>query len=205
MEGRGRWRWWGLKLRVEGGGGVKEREGFAKRSAGGRESRETEENGQRGQDAKGVINEGSVTRWMDEEGKRRREKECEAAVYLPNKLDRISSIIKERDGENTLSHTHTHTHKSRRARTCTHTHTHTHTHTDAQKNFSSSGTDHTPSFSHTPANQHASTQLCGSVRACVGVSVVSARGELLSCVRISQSHLQLVGESPRPLQGRRLI
>ena len=185
MEGRGRWRWWGLKLRVEGGGGVKEREGFAKRSAGGRESRETEENGQRGQDAKGVINEGSVTRWMDEEGKRRREKECEAAVYLPNKLDRISSIIKERDGENTLSHTHTHT--------------------DAQKNFSSSGTDHTPSFSHTPANQHASTQLCGSVRACVGVSVVSARGELLSCVRISQSHLQLVGESPRPLQGRRLI
>lgn len=46
---------------------------------------------------------------MDEEGKRQRE-ECEAAVYLPNKLDRISSIIKERDGENTDAHTHTHTH-----------------------------------------------------------------------------------------------
>lgn len=40
------------------------------RSAGGRD-RVERESGQRGQDGKGVINEGRVARWMDEEGQRR--------------------------------------------------------------------------------------------------------------------------------------
>lgn len=38
------------------------------------------------------------------------ESECEAAVYLPNKLDRISSIIKEeREMGKTQTHTHAYT------------------------------------------------------------------------------------------------
>lgn len=128
----------GVKLRVEGGGGVKEHGGFAKKVGeecwGKGQSRERErENGQRGQDGKGVINEGRVARWMDEKGKRWREKECEAAVYLPNKLDRISSIIKERDGENTDADTHAHTlmHKriSHHPTHITHTPTHLPSHT----------------------------------------------------------------------------
>lgn len=54
----------------------------------------------------------------------RRETECEAAVYLPNKLDRISSIIKEeREMGETQMYTHT------------------------QKHLSASGTQHT-SFTH---------------------------------------------------------
>lgn len=40
----------------------------------------------------------------------RRETECEAAVYLPNKLDRISSIIKE---EREMGKTQTYTHIQR--------------------------------------------------------------------------------------------
>lgn len=56
-----------------------------------------------------MINGGRAARRMDEEGEMepRRERVCEAAVYLPNKLDRISSIIKQRDGENRHTHTHT--------------------------------------------------------------------------------------------------
>lgn len=117
--------------------GVKEQEGFAKkkweRSAGGRDRDEKRardgENGQRGQNGRGVINEGRVQDgWMGErerkrEGTRERE-ECEAAVYLPNKLDRISSIIKERDGENT--HTRTHTRTRTQKHLCVWHPTHTH-------------------------------------------------------------------------------
>lgn len=55
----------------------------------------------------------------------RRETECEAAVYLPNKLDRISSIIKE---EREMGKTQTYTH--------------------TQKHLSVSGTQHA-SFTHT--------------------------------------------------------
>lgn len=55
----------------------------------------------------------------------RRETECEAAVYLPNKLDRISSIIKE---EREMGKTQTYTH--------------------IQKHLPVSGTQHA-SFTHT--------------------------------------------------------
>lgn len=72
---------------------------------------------------------------------RKRETECEAAVYLPNKLDRISSIIKEeREMGKTQTYTHTRTKASLGVWHTTHTlpsltHIQTHMHTYLQINI----------------------------------------------------------------------
>lgn len=85
---------------------------------------------------------GERQRWKYGEGRidrrRRDEKErkteCEAAVYLPNKLDRISSIIKEeREMGKTRRHRRTRTHKKHLSvsghTTRSHHHHRRHTHT----------------------------------------------------------------------------
>lgn len=85
---------------------------------------------------------GELQRWKYGEGRidrrRRDEKErkteCEAAVYLPNKLDRISSIIKEeREMGKTRRHRRTRTHKKHLSvsglTTRSHHHHRRHTHT----------------------------------------------------------------------------
>lgn len=116
--------------RMGEGGGVKLREARERsknrrdlqrkreRRAGGKGPRVggEEGRGRRGQERKGVMNEGRAARWRDESGgmegwseredEKERKRECEAAVYLPNKLDRISSIIKEeRETAKTRRHT----------------------------------------------------------------------------------------------------
>lgn len=119
---------------------------------------------------------------MDEGGERKREEECEAAVYLPNKLDRISSIIKERDGENT----HTDTHRCTKASLCLAHNT------------------HPPSLTHLQINMltYDSEVLNPRLSACQ-LSPRSAACELAPCVKAPNRRvaLRLVSDSPQPLAG----
>lgn len=154
------------------------------RSAGGRDRDERardSENGQRGQNGRGVINEGRVQDgWM--RGGAKREKECEAAVYLPNKLDRISSIIKERDGENT----DTHTHRCTKASLCLAHNT------------------HPPSLTHLQINTLTyDSEVLNPRLSARQLSPRSAACEPATCAKAPNRpvDLRLVSDSPQPLAG----
>ena len=149
---------------------------------------------------KGEWQDGRMRRegWIVRGDEKERKTECEAAVYLPNKLDRISSIIKEeREMGKTRRHADVHAEKaSLSVWHTTHTrHLFTHTHKPTVPDLHRSTYLHTHCTTDFRVSSHMCVTVicvCSGVRVCVHMC-------LGLCVENSESEdkQRLVSDSPQ--------